>query len=74
MALGSNQSRIELSTRNLPGGEGRPVRKADNLAAIFEPIAWKMWRPRPLTTLRASTACYSDSFNFSHIIKGTMNT
>jgi hypothetical protein len=27
----------EMSTRNLPGGKGRPVRKADNLAATFEP-------------------------------------
>jgi hypothetical protein len=27
-----------LSTRNLPGGKGRPARKADNLIAICEPI------------------------------------
>jgi hypothetical protein len=24
--------------KNLPGGNGRPVRKADNLTAIYEPI------------------------------------
>jgi hypothetical protein len=34
MALGSTQSLTEMSTRNFPGGKGRPVRKADNLAAI----------------------------------------
>jgi hypothetical protein len=38
MALGSTQPLTETSTRNLPGGKGRPVRKADNLTAICEPI------------------------------------
>jgi hypothetical protein len=28
----------EMSTRNLPGGKGRPALKADNLTAIHEPI------------------------------------
>jgi hypothetical protein len=28
----------EMSTRNLPGGKGRPARKAHNLTAICEPI------------------------------------
>jgi hypothetical protein len=32
MALGSTQS------RNLPGGKGRPARRADNLTVISEPI------------------------------------
>jgi hypothetical protein len=36
MVLGSNQSLTEMSIRNLPGGEGRPARKADNLTAICE--------------------------------------
>jgi hypothetical protein len=40
-----------MSTRNLPGGKGRPARKADNFTAICEPIVWKMWEPRRLTTL-----------------------
>jgi hypothetical protein len=31
MALGSTQLIIEMSTKNLPGGKGRPSRKADNL-------------------------------------------
>jgi hypothetical protein len=38
MALGSTQPLTEMSTRNIPGGKGRPARKADNLTAIYEPI------------------------------------
>jgi hypothetical protein len=38
MALGSTQPLKKMSTRNLPGGKGRPVHKADNLTAICEPI------------------------------------
>jgi hypothetical protein len=37
-ALGSTQPLTEMSTRNLPGGKGRPARGADNLTAIYEPI------------------------------------
>jgi hypothetical protein len=37
MALGSTQPLTEMRTRNLPGGKGRPVRKADNLTATSEP-------------------------------------
>jgi hypothetical protein len=64
MALGSTQPLTEMSTRNLPGGKGRLAREADNLTAICEPIVYKMWDPRRLTTLRAFTACYRDSFTF----------
>jgi hypothetical protein len=38
MSLGSTQPLTEMTTRNLPGGKGRPARKADNLTAICEPI------------------------------------
>jgi hypothetical protein len=38
MALGSTQRLTEMSTRNIPGGKGRPGRKADNLTVICEPI------------------------------------
>jgi hypothetical protein len=38
MALGSTQPLTEMSTRNHPGGKGRPARGADNLTAICEPI------------------------------------
>jgi hypothetical protein len=57
MALGSAQPLTKMSTWNLPGGKGRPARKADNLTAICE--------PRRLTTLLASTACYRDSCSFA---------
>jgi hypothetical protein len=39
MALGFTQPLTEMSTRNLP------TRNADNLTAICEPIAYKMWDP-----------------------------
>jgi hypothetical protein len=61
MALGSTQPLTEMSIRNLPGGKGRPARRADNLNAI---CLDKIWGPRRLTTLRAFTACYKDSFTF----------
>jgi hypothetical protein len=62
MALGLTQPLTEISTRNLLGGKGRPAPKAHNLTAICEPIVWKIWEPRPLTTLWTSTACYRDVF------------
>jgi hypothetical protein len=44
MALGSTQPLTEMSTRNLPGGKGRPAdrpaRKAD-ITAICEPTVYK---------------------------------
>jgi hypothetical protein len=61
MAPESTQLLTEMSTRYLPVGKGRPVRKADNLTAVCEPIIYKMWEPRSLTTQGASTACYRDS-------------
>jgi hypothetical protein len=61
VTLGSTQPLTEMSARNLPMGKGWPTRKADNLTAICELIVWKMWEPRRLTTVWASTACYSDS-------------
>jgi hypothetical protein len=41
MALGSTQPLTEMSTRNVHGGKKWPARKADNLAAIYEPNVWK---------------------------------
>jgi hypothetical protein len=64
MALRSTRPLTEMSTRNIPGGEGRPARKADNLTAICEPIVYKMWKPQHLTALWVSTARYRDSFTF----------
>jgi hypothetical protein len=60
-----------MSTRSrkitILGSRVRPVRKADNLTAMCEPFAYKLWEPRRLTSIRASTACYRDSFTiFCH--------
>jgi hypothetical protein len=64
MALGLTQPLRRISTRNLPGGKWRPARKADNLTAIWEPTVSKMWDPRRLTNLWASTSCCRDNFTF----------
>jgi hypothetical protein len=68
MALESTQPLTEISTKNLPGGKGWPVCKANNLTAISDTIIWKMWDPRHLTILWASTACYRDSFTFTFLL------
>jgi hypothetical protein len=41
MALRSTQPLTEMSTRNIPGDNRRPARKANNLTA-------KIWEPRRL--------------------------
>jgi hypothetical protein len=64
MALGLTQPLTEISTRNFPGVKTRPARKADDLTAICELIVYKMGKPRRLTTIWASTACYRNSYNF----------
>jgi hypothetical protein len=64
MALGSAQPLTEISTRNLSGAKGMPAHKTDNLTAICEPITYKIWEPRHLTTLWAYTARYRDNFTF----------
>jgi hypothetical protein len=59
-----------MSTRNILGilgDKGRPAPRAENLAAIFESIVYKMWEPQHLKTLWASTACYRDSFTFTYL-------
>jgi predicted transglutaminase-like protease len=54
------------------GSRGRPVRRADNLTAICEPIVQTMWNPQHVTTLWSSRSCYGDSFTllyfYCHII------
>jgi hypothetical protein len=60
MALASTQPVTEISTSNLSGGKGRPARKADH-TAICEPIVEKMWDPRGLKTLWASTASFTSN-------------
>jgi hypothetical protein len=53
--LGPTLSLPELNTRNLPGSEGRPACKNDNLADICEPTACNVWEPQCLTIPWAST-------------------
>jgi hypothetical protein len=50
MALGSTQPLTDMSTRNLPGGKGRPARRTGNLTVIYESTVQEMWEPRRLTT------------------------
>jgi hypothetical protein len=45
------------------GKEG-PARKADILTAICDPIVWKMWELRRLTTLWAPTVYYRGRFTY----------
>jgi hypothetical protein len=54
----SNRKKYEETSWGVKGGRG--IR----LTAICEPIVYKMWEPRPLTTLWDSTACYRDRFTF----------
>jgi hypothetical protein len=67
MGLGSTQPLTEMSTRNLPGDEERPVLKAHDLTAICESIVQKLWYPRHLITMWFSMACYVDIFTFSYM-------
>jgi hypothetical protein len=62
MALGLTKPLTEMSTRNIPEVKGRPTRNTDKLSTFCEPIVEKIWEPRHLTTLWASTACYGVSF------------
>jgi hypothetical protein len=57
------QPLTKTSIRNLLGGKGWPAHKVDKtLSPSVSQLSRKMWRPRRLTTLRSSTACYRDSF------------
>jgi hypothetical protein len=52
----------------MSSGDKARRRNTHNLAAICEPIVYKMWDPRLHTTLQASTACYTDRFAIIIII------
>jgi hypothetical protein len=67
MVLESTQPLTEMSTRNIPRGKGRPTHKVVDLTGICEPIVWKKWEPRRLTTLLASTSCYKNSVNIFYV-------
>jgi hypothetical protein len=61
--LGREVSSVNTRSRKMFLGS-----RADNLAAICEPIVQTVWDPRNLTTLRASTACYGDSFTLYFVM------
>jgi hypothetical protein len=46
MALGSNWPLTKMSTRNLPGGEKRPVRRAKQPCRHLCAKCLKMWEPQ----------------------------
>jgi hypothetical protein len=50
MALWFTQPLTGRSTSDLPESKARPVPKADNLTANCEPVVYKMWDSRRLTT------------------------
>jgi hypothetical protein len=57
VALQSTQPLTEMSIRNLPVVKELPVRKANKQTTVTESSVQKMWTPRRLTALWASTAC-----------------
>jgi hypothetical protein len=48
MTLGSTQPLTEMSTRNLPGGKGRPARKADIIAICGQFVQKNVGASTPL--------------------------
>jgi hypothetical protein len=67
MALGSTQPPTEMSTRKRSGGKKRPARRADNLAAIYEPNVRKCGSLN-LRNPKGLHGLYGDNFTFLIII------
>jgi hypothetical protein len=61
MTQGLTQPLREMSTWNVPGGKGRPARKADNLVGTCEPCVVKMLDAGRLRTTWVSTTFYRDN-------------
>jgi hypothetical protein len=64
MTLGSTQPLSEISTRNLPGGKNRPAYRADNLAAICEPIVGENVGASTSRNPKDIHGLYSNNFTF----------
>jgi hypothetical protein len=64
MTLASTQPLTGISTRTLPCDKPRPAIIGSRFVAIYEAIVWKMWQPRRLIILWASTACGGDNLIF----------
>jgi hypothetical protein len=63
MAMGLTQLLTEMSIGIFLGDKGRPVRKADNLTAICEPIVWRKCGRLDLSQpYGPAQACYKESF------------
>jgi hypothetical protein len=61
MTMALAQPLIAMRTRNHPGDKARTAHEAQIHTAICEPIVYKIWDPRRLINIKASTACYRDS-------------
>jgi hypothetical protein len=62
---------VDAST---PGGKGGFASHEADHRAICELSVCTMFKPRSLTILRASTACYMDSFDFNPYLASTYGT
>jgi hypothetical protein len=71
MALGSDRNGSQVFSWS----KAQAAREADNLTAICDATVQKMWGPKRLTTLQASTACNrSGSALFQRLLhKKTVN-
>jgi hypothetical protein len=66
VALGSTQSLVKMSTRNIPGGKGgRCVRLTTSPSLRAE--CHEIWEPKPPGTLWATLGLLQDSFTFYHV-------
>jgi hypothetical protein len=75
MVLGSTQPLTEMSNRNLLWQvKGGRTPNAKKLTTICESTAYKMWEPRHLTTLWASTTCNRDSFTLCIYVNVSIQT